>query len=295
MIKAFMYHDIRDVKDTLFKSRITLKSFLRVDQFKSQLSYIKKKYKIISIYDLPNIDDNRDYAILTFDDGLKDHYRVASMLSDEKIPASFFIPVNAVENRKIIKSHKIQFILDSAEEKWVVRDIFNSLKAFGEEERGLWKTYSLSKWKNNWWSPEMVFVTNILRTHKKGSELTDLLFADLVTSDEASFCEDFYLTENNVSDLVSSNMQVGGHGYLSESLTLLDQENDIAKSLNYVKKFHKNNLAFSYPNGSYDSSTLRIMEELGCKFAFTTKQIDVDNKASFLEIPRYDAPQYLPL
>jgi len=290
-----MYHDIRDVKDTLFKSRITLKSFLRVDQFKSQLSYIKKKYKIISIYDLPNIDDNRDYAILTFDDGLKDHYRVASMLSDEKIPASFFIPVNAVENRKIIKSHKIQFILDSAEEKWVVRDIFNSLKAFGEEERGLWKTYSLSKWKNNWWSPEMVFVTNILRTHKKGSELTDLLFADLVTSDEASFCEDFYLTENNVSDLVSSNMQVGGHGYLSESLTLLDQENDIAKSLNYVKKFHKNNLAFSYPNGSYDSSTLRIMEELGCKFAFTTKQIDVDNKASFLEIPRYDAPQYLPL
>ena len=197
MIKAFMYHDIRDVKDTLFKSRITLKSFLRVDQFKSQLSYIKKKYKIISIYDLPNIDDNRDYAILTFDDGLKDHYRVASMLSDEKIPASFFIPVNAVENRKIIKSHKIQFILDSAEEKWVVRDIFNSLKAFGEEERGLWKTYSLSKWKNNWWSPEMVFVTNILRTHKKGSELTDLLFADLVTSDEASFCEDFYLTENN--------------------------------------------------------------------------------------------------
>ena len=90
-------------------------------------------------------------------------------------------------------------------------------------------------------------------------------------------------------------MQVGGHGYLSESLTLLDQENDIAKSLNYVKKFHKNNLAFSYPNGSYDSSTLRIMEELGCKFAFTTKQIDVDNKASFLEIPRYDAPQYLPL
>lgn len=295
MIKAFMYHDIRDVKDTLFKSRIALKSFLRVDQFKSQLSYIKKKYKIISIYDLPNIDDNRDYAILTFDDGLKDHYRVASMLSDEKIPASFFIPVNAVENRKIIKSHKIQFILDSAEEKWVVRDIFNSLKAFGEEERGLWKTYSLSKWKNNWWSPEMVFVTNILRTHKKGSELTDLLFADLVTSDEASFCEDFYLTENNVSDLVSSNMQVGGHGYLSESLTLLDQENDIAKSLNYVKKFHKNNLAFSYPNGSYDSSTLRIMEELGCKFAFTTKQIDVDNKASFLEIPRYDAPQYLPL
>ncbi len=290
-----MYHDIRDTKDTPFKSRMTLKSFLGVDQFKRQLSYIKKKYKIISIYDLPNIDDKGDYAILTFDDGLKDHHRVASMLSDEKIPASFLIPANAVENRKVIKSHKIQFVLDSAEEKRVVRDIFDSLKASKEEEWGLWKTYSVSKWKNNWWSPEMVFVTNILRTHKKGGEVTDSLFADLVTPDEASFCEDFYLTENDVLDLVSSNMQVGGHGYLSESLTLLDQENDIAKSLNYVKKFHNNDLAFSYPNGSYDSSTLKIIEELGCKFAFTTEQIDVDNKASFLEIPRYDAPQYLPL
>ena len=72
-IRAFMFHDVRDLNQTKFPSRYNLKSFLDKGQFQHQLGIINEKYKIVSSLDLPNIDlssGNVDYAVLTFDDGL---------------------------------------------------------------------------------------------------------------------------------------------------------------------------------------------------------------------------------
>ena len=54
-VRAFMYHDVRDMKDTAFKTRLGLKSFLSTLQFKNQLKYITERYEIISAYDLPSV------------------------------------------------------------------------------------------------------------------------------------------------------------------------------------------------------------------------------------------------
>ena len=297
MAKAFMYHDIRDFSNTDYKSRIELKSFLTVDQFKSQLDYLIKNYRIISTNDLLDSDNVCDdkCAILTFDDGLKDHYEVASILSDHNIKGTFLIPTVAIKDRLVIKSHKIQFILASENEMVLVDRIFDYFNLSPLRSQVMWNKFSWSKWKDNWWTPEMVFITNILRNHEMGTQITDELFADLVTKDEEDFCGDFYLTESQVGDLVSSGMEVGGHGYLSESLTLLDQEGDIPKSLEYIKSFHNNDLVFSYPNGEYNDKTLSLMAQYGCKFSYTTVSKSITKDFKNLEIPRFDGPRYLPL
>lgn len=297
MAKAFMYHDIRDFSNTDYKSRIELKSFLTVDQFRSQLDYLIKNYRIISTNDLLDSDNVCDdkCAILTFDDGLKDHYEVASILSDHNIKGTFLIPTVAIKDRLVIKSHKIQFILASENEMVLVDRIFDYFNLSPLRSQVMWNKFSWSKWKDNWWTPEMVFITNILRNHEMGTQITDELFADLVTKDEEDFCGDFYLTESQVGDLVSSGMEVGGHGYLSESLTLLDQEGDIPKSLEYIKSFHNNDLVFSYPNGEYNDKTLSLMAQYGCKFSYTTVSKSITKDFKNLEIPRFDGPRYLPL
>ena len=294
---AFMYHDIRDFNNINYKSRFELKSFLTVDQFKSQLDYLIKNYRIISTMDLLNKDNISDdkCAILTFDDGLKDHYEVASILADYKIKGTFLIPTVAVRDRLVMKSHKIQFILASENEKVLVDRIFDCFDLSPLKRQVVWNKFSWSKWKDNWWTPEMVFITNILRNHKMGTQITNELFADIVTKDEEDFCGDFYLTESQVRDLVSYGMEVGGHGYLSESLTLLDQEKDISKSLEYIKSFHNNDLVFSYPNGEYNDETLSLMGQYGCKFSYTTVSKLITNDFKNLEIPRFDGPQTLPL
>ena len=289
-----MYHDIRDLNNTYFKTRLKSKSFLNIKQFQNQLKYIKQNYIVINPIDLLNITDfNKNYAILTFDDGLLDHYNITSILLDHKITGTFFIPSNAVKDRVVIKSHKIQFILSVANEKEIVKKIFKELNIKNQEQ--IWNAYSISKWKNNWWSKEMVFVTNILRNHKLGSIITDKLFKELITNDEYEFSSELYLSEKHLKEMNQYGMKIGGHGHISEALPNLDQEIDIFKSFEYIKQFTNSNLTFSYPNGLYNNKTLDIMKKYNYNFGFTTKIDNITQNTDLLQIPRYDAPQTLPL
>ena len=70
MIKALMYHDIRDYSNSKYLNRYELKSFMTINQFKDKLKYLKKNYNIISTSDIPNVIGSKDkHAVLTFDDG----------------------------------------------------------------------------------------------------------------------------------------------------------------------------------------------------------------------------------
>ena len=52
---------------------------------------------------------------------------------------------------------------------------------------------------------------------------------------------------------------------------------------------------FSYPNGSYNKETLELMKKYRCKFSYTTVQETITKNTNYLEIPRFDGPQSLPL
>ena len=291
MIKAFMFHDIRDYDNTKYIERYKLKSFMTINEFKSKLDYLIEEYNIISASEIPNVKvSNGKHAVLTFDDGLLDHYHVAEILNDMGLSGTFLIPTQAVRDRVIMNSHKIQFILASINEKELVKRILDLTPEYVSSKH-LWDKYSVTKWKDNWWTPEMIFVTNILRYYD-GGDITNRLFNSIVTTDEIGFCNDFYLNEKQIHEMVSAGHEIGGHGFLSSPLTgIKDQKNDIIQSLDYVKKFHNQNLIFSYPNGKYDHNTLDILEDYGCKYAFTTIKQKLNINTPMLEIPRYDASQ----
>ena len=291
MIKAYMFHDIRDHENTKYIERYKLKSFMTVKEFKNQLEYLIKEYNIISTSEIPNVrTNNNKYAILTFDDGLLDHYHVAEILNDMGLPGTFLIPTQAVRDRVIMSFHKIQFLLASIEEKELVKRILNLTPKY-ISNKYLWDKYSVSQWKNNWWTSEMIFVTNFLRYQDKW-DITNSLFNTFVTNDELGFCDDFYLNQNHISEMVYAGHEIGGHGFLSAPLTAIkDQENDIIQSLEYVSQFYNIDVIFSYPNGMYNKDTLEILHKHGCKYAYTTVKQDIINDSSMLELPRYDAPQ----
>ena len=98
-IRAFMFHDVRDLTQTKFPGRYNLKSFLDKNQFQNQVNFINKKYKIISSLDVPNInleEGNVDYAVLTFDDGLVDHFYVYNELKKLNVSGTFLVPTAPV-------------------------------------------------------------------------------------------------------------------------------------------------------------------------------------------------------
>ena len=295
MIKAFMYHDIRNPKESFFPRRLTLRSFVSPLQFKRQLKFITENYRVIEPQCLKE-NLKEDCAILTFDDGLKDHYLVAELLHQAKLKATFLIPTLAIRDRKAAKVHKIQFILAAISEKKAVENIFDLMKSEVYERDALWNTFSVSRHPNNWWSKEMVFVTNFLRHHAAGDMMADKLFVKFVTQDEKDFCSDFYLTSAEVGYMAKCGMIIGGHGYHSTDLAgLKGQEEDVKESLLYAASFSAPPLSFSYPQGSYDDDTLSHAKTYNCEFAYTTRAENITPDTNFLKIPRFDAPQTLPL
>lgn len=286
MIKSFMYHDIRDNKNSNFDNRYNLKSFMNINDFKNQLKYLKNNFNIINSSEIQDcLNSKHDHALLTFDDGLFDHFHVGEILSDMKISGTFFIPTQSVRDRVVMRSHKIQFILSCSDEKKLTNQILSLTN------NNLWDKYSVSKWKDNWWSPEMVFVTNILRYFDDGT-ITDKLFSEIVSNDEVGFCDEFYLNEKQIKTLVSAGHKIGGHGFTSHILPELpDQELDIKESLDYISKFTTSEISFSYPNGKYNKETIEILRKYDCKFSYTVVKENITKETSMLEIPRYDGPQ----
>ena len=298
-IRAFMYHDVRDLEDTKFPERYKLKSFLNVKQFENQIDYIKNNYTIIKSSDILDIDlkeEKKDYAILTFDDGLKDHYKnVYSYLNKHNIPATFCVASRPILEHHIIDSHKIQFILASTDEKKLTDVILHILaKNYDHLKQNIWDKYSISKWKNNWWTPEMVFITNCLRDN---THIIDDLFTEYVGIDSEQFSKDLYLNVNEIEEISNNKlMTIAGHGYTSTDLTkVFSPYNDIKKSIEFIKKY-TDKIIFSYPNGGY-MGVVKYLRELNCSVSFTTEPKTITELDDFnpLLFPRYDAPQKLPL
>ena len=172
-----MFHDIRDLENTKYSERYKLRSFMSFNEFKEKLKYLSKEYNIVNSSEIQSLKTSKSkHAVLTFDDGLLDHYHVAQLLSDMKLSGTFLVPTQAVRDRVLMRTHKIQFLLASISEKLLVERILGLIK--DSCSINLWEKYSKTKWQDNWWTSEMIFVTNILRYYDDGS-ITDNLFRDI--------------------------------------------------------------------------------------------------------------------
>jgi len=299
-IRAFMFHDVRDLNETKFPARYNLKSFLDKKEFNHQINYINKKYKIISSLDVPNInlqDGNVDYAVLTFDDGLVDHFYVYQELKKLNVSGTFLIPTAPVVEQKMIHSHTIQFILAARDEKLLTKEILSSF----EDASDLWMKYSHTNWIDNWWSKEMIFVTNFLRRHKSKTfdnyQYAEHLFQKYVSKDIHSFANDFYLNPNQIEEMSYNNMVIGGHGNSSDNLLLVeDIEADIDKSHWFVGHF-SDDFVFSYPNGGFSEEIKNTLKKYKCSLSYTVVPQTLTSLDTIdpLEFPRYDSPQRIPL
>jgi peptidoglycan/xylan/chitin deacetylase (PgdA/CDA1 family) len=298
-----MFHDVMDPDNTDFPGRNELKSFLTMKEFEYQIEHIINNYTIIRSDEVFNIDmeSDEDYAILTFDDGLKDHYYVAKYLYSKGISATFLVPRSPIVDHKLIHTHKIQFIQSSVGEVKLSNEILDNFNGKLREE--LWETYSVTKWKDNWWSKEMIFNANFLRRYQSvdfnNYDYTNMLLKKYAISDEESFAKRFYLTTTHLENIVEMGHIIGGHGDSSENLLLLEKDimsKDIESSINFIKVY-TDKIVFSYPNGGFNEDIVDVLINKGCQLSFTIKPMTITNLDSvdYLEFPRYDGPQKLQL
>lgn len=301
-VTIVMYHYVRD----LTYSRYPQIKGLDINLFKEQLLHLKKFYNFVKMEEvieaawhekeLPN-----NAVLLTFDDAYKDHYNYVFPILDEmKIQGSFYPPVKAISENTVLDVNKIHFILASEEDKnKVVKDIFSLLDVYRDEYKLEQNDVYFSKLatKTRFDTKEVIFIKRLLQSEldeKLRNSITNNLFEKYIGMDEKCFSRELYMDIDQIKCMVRNGMHLGSHGYNHYWLGTLSKEKQ-KEQIELSIKFLKNNKVISddwtmcYPYGSYNTDTMDLLKQHGCKLALTTK-VDVadlqrDNR---YELPRLD-------
>ena len=296
-----MYHYVRDLKNSRYPKIKGLDYYA----FLEQIKFLKKEYNIISTEDFirDEYKKNTKTCVLTFDDGYMDHYDfVFPTLINENIKGSFFTPVDTIEDNILLDVNLIHIILASADESRILERIIYHYKRMGnsipiETYISTINTYDRYDTKTT------VIIKRLLQTSLPldiRSIICRLLLEDFVEEDEKSISKSFYLSKENIEEMISEGMHFGSHGkshFWFSSLEESNQEKEITSSIKFLNSLYKKDydLTMCYPYGDYNETTLKLLSKYKFKLALTTIPKTYNKeKDNLFEIPRWDTNDYYP-
>lgn len=301
-----MYHYVRDLELTRYP-RI---KGLRVSEFRQQLAYMQRFYHFVTLQDCLDAFNGatlpQNPAVLTFDDGLIDHYdAVFPILHQQGIQGWFFPPASPVLCGEVLDVHKIHFVLATADESELFRVVVRELdERRGElelpEHAALFAELSQG---SRFDSPQVTFVKKILQRYlpqPHRSQLVQQLFRRFVSVEEASFAAELYVSLDQLRCMINSGMYVGAHGFRHVWLDQSDrctQIVEIEQSLAMLRQIGAPtaNWVFSYPYGAFTPQVIELARERGCAFGLTTDvglgNLVVESAFKLLRLDTNDLPK----
>lgn len=301
-VTIVVYHYVRD----LSRTRHPGLRALSVDAFEGQVDYITKHYAVCTTRDViaaargeANLPPSA--CLLTFDDGFLDHFTtVFPRLVNRGLPASLYPPAAAVENRRVLDTHKIQFLLAAAPNHGtLVRRILELVERDRERwnlptSETLYRQYARPYMFDG---PEVGFIKRVLQSglpRNLRSAIIQHLFDEYVRVDERTLAQELYMDLAQLRCMVRYGIEVGGHGddhvWLS-SLSQAEQEQEIARTVSFLERVYGRapvDWVMSYPFGSYNDVTLALLRRAGCALGLTTQAGIAVDLSSPLELPRLD-------
>lgn len=301
-----MYHYVRDLQN----SRYPAIKGLDVRLFKEQLAYFKKYYNFITAAQLVDAFENGTELppkslLFTFDDAYLDHFTNAFPLLDEYgAQGIFFVPVKAIMNHEVLIVNKIHHVLAVCDKDVdaLVLQIKDLLRPYeGKNGVATFDEYFKKLAVANRFDPkEVIFVKRLLQVELQEpvrSEIIDALFNQYVTSDEASFSRELYMSEDQLKCMARNGMIIGSHGFDHFWLGALSKEkqlDELTRSVEFLKSLNvdMSTLSIGYPYGNYNDDTLSIAKKFGFKLGFTTMVDVASTSCNRLTIPRLDTNDF---
>lgn len=283
-----MYHYVRD------GARVNART---IAEFEAQLDHIVREHTVVRLEDVRRggLPDNA--CLLTFDDGLREHFdTVAPALERRGLVGVFCPPARPILERSMLDVQKTQFLLASSDDHPAlaerILDLARDWDVGSEDELRARNTPH-----HRFDAPETVFVKRVLQDglpDEPRQAILGRLFAELVSDDEAAFAGELYITLDECRELVGRGHDVAGHGYEHRRLGLLEEpaqrrEIDRTKSfLAQVTGEEPREWAFCYPYGDRSATTLLLLGTAGCALGLTTDVGLADRTTPPLELPRVD-------
>lgn len=298
-----MYHYVRPLKGSRFPA---IKG-LSVEAFEAQLEEISRRYRYVSVGEVVHCSRTgdalpEDAILLTFDDGYRDHFEyVFPLLQERGIPGAFFPPVDPVRNGVLLDVNRIHFILAACPDP---RVLGGEIDDYVEDSKTLFGLMEPREYRAKWAKPnrfddaETIYVKRMLQVGLPAevrSSLAAELFRKRVTTDEAAFARDLYMSVENVREMQREGMYVGSHGRSHrwlDSLSREEQAEEIDASVDFLREIGSpvdDYWAICYPFGAWNESLLEELKDRECALGFTTEPRVAELGAEQpLLIPRLD-------
>jgi peptidoglycan/xylan/chitin deacetylase (PgdA/CDA1 family) len=294
-----MYHYVRP-----FNAEYKYFNSLDVDIFRQQLNYFEKKYGFISkeeYIDAIRTKKNIDGAVLTFDDGLKDHFTyVLPELNKRGLWGLFYVSSGVYDENKILGVHRVHLLKGKYGANEILKETLNYIdnsmldhKTIEEFDKEIYKapSYELNEIK-------LKRIFNYYLNY----EYRDIILSKLMNKffDEDKLFHQLYLSKNEIKELVHNGNIVGSHTVSHKVLSRLSYEEqfiELNESFNFLESLVKLEYkSFCYPYGyrsSYNDNTLKILKELNIDDAVVFDNNIQNNNIMKYELSRIDCNKFM--
>ena len=273
---------------------------LSVEDFNKQLDWLEEFFQPMSFkeYDYC-IKENKAFPdnkfLLTFDDGLKDHYKyVYPELKKRGLWGFFYINSQVYTEKSPMAVHVTHMVIDKIGSGKYTKIIKQELKKYNVsiEDFHLNGVYRYDDISNS----NIKKIMNYLLDYKIRDKIIYNIFFEFFDNKE-DFCENLYCSESELKEMIKEGvMVVGGHTHSHLVLSRLDKEKqykELKICFDYInRKFGVKSPVFCFPYGqkhTYDKFTLRALKEIGYHSSFNTvRGMTCVKKTNKYELQRYD-------
>jgi len=300
------YHYVRDLPRSRFPQ---IKGML-LDDFRNQVNMLPDLFEMATLnsaYDFltGKYQPVRDLCLMTFDDGLKEHYcEVTPILREKDIQGIFFPITGCMQDHVVAPVHMNHFLLATLGCEQYRAAFVEELTTLGLADLAQttmdklivqW-TYPLDDCK----TAQFKYLFNFILPPLYRDAIVQKLFEEWI-GEEAAFAADLYLSWGEAREMQRAGMIMGGHSHTHRPLARLGNS-ELEADLGLCWKLMQANLdsqdlwPFSYPYGkadSFDERVIQKLRELGfCGSLCTEKGLNVPGVDLFA-IHRVDCKQIL--
>src|SRR3989344_2144741 len=300
---SVMYHYVRDFPNTEFPE---IKGML-TSKFEEQIIFLKKHFDFITVSEFTEhlavkkrLKPNS--IMLTFDDGLKDHYKnVFPILKKYGIKAIFYPITNPIIKKIVQPVQKVHFLYAKiGDDKF--REEYNMI--LKTDFNKYFDTYNVNDKEipgvNYRWDPPKVknlkHMIGIMPDDLKNKILNKIF--PLHFDDEKTFSEELYLNKEEIKEMSEDGQEFGSHTLSHPILPSQSEEKqreEIVESKKILEKIlNKKINSFCYPYGKYNETTLKLVKEAGYTNAIIVNPEDNTKNTNLFEINRYDCNDVKP-
>ena len=277
-LTVIMYHYVRDPKDAAEQGSGI--PGMPVQAFETQLDALARQHTMITWSDLRNaLLENRSLpdsaCLLTFDDGICDHYfNVYKILRRRNLSGLFFV-LDRSQDNGLALAHKIHFLLATLGLSSLRKSIWEKLDpVLREQFIQAEQSYQL-KYPPTSTDGQVNLLKAILQ--RELSVGADPILSDLFeryVGSENEIAQSYYLNSDQILEMAEGGMHFGGHSRRHPWFDWIDVETrtaEIQASSAWLQGVEPGPWAFAYPYGGLSGDSPGLLKKYGFAAAFTTQ------------------------